>query len=120
MLIQGWLRCAGEVEYVPGWWGGYYFTGQYQAPVIGFAANGPTVDVATLQPNLTSISADINFNSPDKWSVLVCVLVCEREGGREGGRVGGREREREREREERTRQGGKELRRNHLQLCRMF
>ena len=100
MLIHGWLRGAGEVEYVPGWWGGYYFTGQYLAPVIGFAANGPTVDVATLQPNLTSISADINFNSPDKWSVIVCVFVCEREGGREGGR--------ERERVERTRQGGKE------------
>jgi len=56
-----------EVEYVPGWWGGYYFVGDYMAPVITMSANGPVVDVATLQPNVTSISEDVNFNSADSW-----------------------------------------------------
>jgi hypothetical protein len=56
-----------EVEYVPGWWGGYYFIGQYMSPVIATGASGPVVDVATLQPNVTGISEDVNFNSADAW-----------------------------------------------------
>ena len=56
-----------EVEYVPGWWGGYYFVGDYMQPIIQIGANGPVVDVATLQPNVTSISEDLNFNSAASW-----------------------------------------------------
>lgn len=56
-----------EVDYVPGWWGGYYFVGDYMQPLIQIGANGPVVDVATLQPNVTSISEDINFNGAASW-----------------------------------------------------
>ena len=59
-----------EVDYVPGWWGGYYFVGQYMAPVIATGASGPVVDVASLQPNVTSISADINFGSVGSFYAL--------------------------------------------------
>ena len=59
-----------EVEYAPGWWGGYYLIGQYMAPVIEMTANGPVVDVATLQPNITSISEAINFNTRNEWYAI--------------------------------------------------
>ena len=29
-----------EVDYVPGWWGGYYFVGDYMQPLIQIGANG--------------------------------------------------------------------------------
>ena len=44
------------VDYVPGWWGGYYFTGQYMSPVIPMAASGPVV-VAHSPAAPTSVEA---------------------------------------------------------------
>ena len=58
------------VDYVPGWWGGYYFIGQYMSPVIPMAASGPVVDVATLQPNVTGISEAINFVTLADWNAV--------------------------------------------------